>query len=340
MSMRCHAHPIDKHWTRGNTADMKRARRSSDPALDIGAERVPRHPIAVVATRTGLTPDVLRIWERRYAAVQPGRSADGQRLYSDADVERLRALRRAIDAGRSIGKVARLSTAGLRKMIAEDASVSPREPSRVPAAAMDDVVADCLVQIRALNATALDALLRRAAAAIGVAAFLERLAAPLLRRLGEEWHAGRLSIAHEHLASAVVGEVMTSAMRELASGRETARLVVATPTGERHSLGAVLVGAWAAADGWDVVFLGPDMPAEDIASAAIATNARAVAISSVYAADRRHLVREMRTLRERLPANITLLVGGAAASTVAQQLQAAGIHVAHSLDELGAVAGK
>jgi methanogenic corrinoid protein MtbC1 len=310
---------------------MKRA--SGQPASD-HAHREARHPIAVVATRTGLSPDVLRVWERRYAAVKPGRSRDGQRLYSDADVERLRALRHAIDAGRSIGQVARLPSAALRKLLAEDAAARTGEQPRGATAAANELVAEALVHIRALDAQALETTLRRAATLMGVRTFLEDLAAPLLRRVGDEWHAARLSVAQEHLASSVLQEVMMSAMRGLASGNAASRIVVATPAGERHAAGAALVGARAAANGWNVVYLGADVPAEDLASAALATNARAVALSVVFVDDRRPLIRELRSLRERLPGEVALIVGGAGAGTLRDELRSAGIQVAETLGEL------
>src|SRR5918997_5056654 len=81
---------------------------------------IARHPIGVVAERTGLSPDLLRVWERRYQAVEPSRSLDGQRAYSDADVERLRLLRLATLAGRSIRQVARLTSDELARLVRED----------------------------------------------------------------------------------------------------------------------------------------------------------------------------------------------------------------------------
>src|SRR6202035_4511197 len=83
--------------------------------------RVGRHPIGVVAERTGLTPDVLRVWERRYRAVEPTRTEGGQRLYSDADIERLRLMYLATGAGRGISQVARLDTEELTRLVREDA---------------------------------------------------------------------------------------------------------------------------------------------------------------------------------------------------------------------------
>jgi methanogenic corrinoid protein MtbC1 len=309
----------------------------AEPGTPSGSSDTARHPIAVVAARTGLSPDVLRVWERRYRAVVPARSADGQRLYTDADVERLQSLRSAIEAGRSIGQIARLPSTELAAMVEEDAAARAPEPPDDTATGTSDMVADALAHILALDAPALDGLLRRAASLLGVSSFLERVAALLLRRVGEEWHAGRLSVAQEHLATAVTEDVLRTIMRELASANGAARVVVATPAGERHAVGAVLVGARAAADGWNVVFLGADLPAEEIASAATATSARAVALSVVYVDDPRRLLRELRALRERLPAQIAMIVGGAGAAPLRHQLRAIGILVADTLSDLSSL---
>ena len=92
----------------------------------IAAAALPRHPIAVVSERTGLSHDVLRIWERRYRAVTPTRTSGGERLYSDADVERLRLLDAAVAAGRRIGRVATLPTSDLAELVAGDRAAKDR----------------------------------------------------------------------------------------------------------------------------------------------------------------------------------------------------------------------
>src|SRR5687767_4013223 len=140
---------------------------------------VARHPIGVVAERTGLSPDVLRVWERRYRAVEPSRAADGQRAYSDADVERLRLLRLSTQAGRSIGQVARLATEELTRLVREDEDAARQRVSRLgeragPAPATEDVER-ALDLARAVDAPGLESFLRRSAAAYGVPVFLDGL---------------------------------------------------------------------------------------------------------------------------------------------------------------------
>ena len=94
----------------------------------------PRHAMRTVVLRTGLTPDLLRAWEKRYGVVEPTRSEGGQRLYSDADLERLTLLTRAVRAGRAISQVANLPTPELREILAAEAASAHAPPA--PAAAV------------------------------------------------------------------------------------------------------------------------------------------------------------------------------------------------------------
>jgi DNA-binding transcriptional MerR regulator/methylmalonyl-CoA mutase cobalamin-binding subunit len=303
------------------------------------ATTTPRHPIAVVAERTGLSQDVLRVWERRYRAVAPSRTAGGERLYSDADIERLRLLDAAVNGGRRIGRVVELSTTDLARLVDEDRAADAARAFHTvaPASDVDRVAVDeALERVRALDARGLDDLLRRNAALVGVPALLERTVTPLLRQIGEQWHQGRLSIAEEHMASAVIEAFVLGAMRAMAVSASAPQLLVATPPRSRHVLGAALVAAAAAADGWRVVFLGGDVPAAEISRAAIATGARAVAVSVVYADDDASVLTELRQLREALPAHVALVAGGQAVIPHARVLSRSDIEVGATVDALRA----
>ncbi|MBA3889791.1 MAG: cobalamin B12-binding domain-containing protein [Gemmatimonadaceae bacterium] len=304
-----------------------------------------RHPIAVAAERTGLSQDVLRVWERRYGAVQPARDTGGQRLYSSDDIERLTLLHAATRAGRSIGQVARLSTPELIALVDEDiaaraasavrtsrvpSDAAPIVPASVAAGGAEDTVAAAFALTRAFEGAQLDALLRRTAARQGVSIFLESVAAPLLRHIGDEWHAGRITPAQEHLVSSTVHDIAAEALRAFPARDGAPRVVIATPAGDRHAIGAVLVGAAAAMEGWAVLSLGADLPAADIADAARAAGARLVAISVVLL-DRARVLDELRTLRTLLPRDIPIVVGGAGATALATELTAAGIRVEGTL---------
>ncbi len=285
----------------------------------------PKHPIGVVAERTGLSQDVLRAWERRYGLARPARSAGGQRLYSDADLEHLRLLSQAILGGRSIGRIAHLPLDELAALVQDDAEARRRRPRDAEVQARDDHVARAFEQVAALDGLALDALLRRSAAMLGAATFLDSVAAPLLRRVGEAWHAGDISPAQEHLATAVVKRVIDAVMHALPMSPASPVMISCTPAGERHEIGALLAAATAAVMGWQVVYLGADLPASDIAAAAERTQAHVVALSLVYASDSAAVARELRALRAALPQRTRLVVGGAAAAPILEDLRAADI---------------
>ncbi len=294
-----------------------------------------RHPIAVVAERTGLTQDVLRVWERRYTAVEPDRGSGGQRVYSDADIARLTMLNAVTRVGRSIGQVASLPDDALAALLEEDSGA--REQRAAPpdaSAATRHTVETALAHARALDTTALDEILRRAAAMHGISNFLELVAVPLLRRVGDEWHAGRLAPAQEHVATSVLHDIVAETMRGFTQRNGAPRIVVATPAGERHAIGAALVGAAAAVDGWSVLYLGADLPANDIAEAARVSRARVVAVSIVFVQHRENLLNEMRELRTRIPKGVVLIAGGAGAGSLRTELTALGVRVETSVPAL------
>ena len=296
---------------------------------------VPRHPIGVVSDRTRLSQDVLRVWERRYGVVEPGRSGSGQRLYSDADIERLRLLSLATQTGRTIGQVAGLPTPDLAHLVHEDEEARGVAGDQdIGAEPPNDVIVPALERAIALDGPGLDSLLRRAMLTIGMPSFLDTVATPLLTRIGDEWDAGRLAPSQEHLAAAVVQRVITAAMHTVTAIPGAPNLVVATPAGERHEIGAVLAAAAAAAEGWRVTYLGADLPANDIVDAAIHTNADAVGLSILYVADRRHVIEEIMLVRGRLPASVPLLLGGAASASLSGEIQGDGIRVLRDLGEL------
>ena len=158
---------------------------------------IPRHPIRVVAQRTGLTPAALRAWERRYEAVRPGRSEGGQRLYSDRDVAHLRVLRQLTENGRPIGMVAALSLGDAEALLLEDRTSSPATGEPSPGNLVDEAIA----KLRAFDDTGLERHLWHAATTLGAEAFLDDVVTPLLFQVGEGWVVGQVTPAQEHLGS-------------------------------------------------------------------------------------------------------------------------------------------
>jgi MerR family transcriptional regulator, light-induced transcriptional regulator len=301
----------------------------------------PRHPIRVVARRTGLTPEVIRVWEKRYGVVAPQRTEGGRRRYTDADVERLRLLDQATAGGRRISQVAGLSTVELRAMVEEDrateASARAAPPPRGPAAGAEGILADSLKAVESRDAGRLGAVLSRGLVSLTPPVFLDDVVVPLMGTIGELWHAGRLDPAHEHLASSVVRSVLEGMTRAV-QGEDPAPLLVAgTPAGQRHEIGAMIAAATAAAEGWQVTYLSPDLPARDIAAVAEEGGARAVALSLVYPGDDGDLPDQLRLLRTALPRDTALIVGGAAVESYRPVLDEVGAMVLADTDALRGV---
>ncbi|MCS6860960.1 MAG: MerR family transcriptional regulator [Abditibacteriales bacterium] len=302
----------------------------------------PRHSIKVAARKTGLSPHVIRIWEKRYKAVSPQRTPTNRRLYSDADIERLRLLQRATQAGHSIGQIVGLSLEELNELVAADnMSVTAQPTHAVTPQATERLLPEsyldtCLDAIKRLDAKTLESTLTRAAVALSQPALLEQLIIPLMQRVGDLWRGGLLKIAHEHLASAIVRTVLGSLEETLSVSQSGPSLVVTTPTGQFHEIGALIAAVTAASEGWRVIYLGPNLPAEEIAGAAQQSQAKAVLLSIVYPSDDPHLVNELKKLRRYLAPETDIVVGGRAADAYNDTLREIGAVILHDMLSLRA----
>lgn len=300
------------------------------------APHLPRHPMRVVIQRTGLSADVLRAWERRYGVVAPHRSEGGQRLYSDDDVERLTLLGRATAGGRNIGQIARLNAAELEALITED-QTRRAEMAGTPATRLMQAswfIEASLRAVEHLEGIELDALLRRAAMQLSGAVAIDDVIVPLLREVGDRWHDGRITPAHEHLASASIRRTLSWMADSAAVSPGAPTVLVTTPATERHELGAKIVATTAATEGWRVVYLGADLPAETIAAAADQSRASLVALSLIFPTGDRRLLEEVLRLRALVPETITMVAGGTAAMEHAAELEAGRVRVMPDLPQL------
>lgn len=168
----------------------------------------PGHPIKVVSRRTGLSPHLIRIWERRYRAVVPQRTSTNRRLYADSDIERLLLLHRAVRAGRSIGSVAHLSFNELQSLVAQDEAkgfvATPGTRRAAVENSPEHFIELSLAAIRELNADQLDTVLRQASVMLSQPVLIEQVIVPLMYRIGDLWREGNCRVVHEHIASSVV----------------------------------------------------------------------------------------------------------------------------------------
>jgi DNA-binding transcriptional MerR regulator/methylmalonyl-CoA mutase cobalamin-binding subunit len=301
----------------------------------------PRYPVRLVALRTGLSAHVLRAWERRYGVVTPTRSEGGQRLYSELDIQRLTRLRRLSGRGHAISRLASLSLEQLIRLDEESAAEPARSaaPTAGEAGAVDANESIREVTVAALRATRefapreLDAVLQRAVVTLGVPGFLEQVATPLLRAIGHGWTVRSVSVAQEHMATAVIRRLLGWLLGVYQGGPDAPRMVVATPPGEVHELGALMVAVSAAAEGWSVTYLGPDLPVADLLAAVRQTGAHAVGLSVVRQGVGSGAAAALREIRAGLPPEVSLLVGGAGAAELLADAEAAGAEVLESLPQ-------
>jgi DNA-binding transcriptional MerR regulator/methylmalonyl-CoA mutase cobalamin-binding subunit len=290
--------------------------------------------------RTGVTPHVLRAWERRYGVVAPTRTVGGQRLYSQVDIERLSRLRRLTERGHAIGRLATLELDELVKLEQESGSVVPPGAEPDPTARhstakrVRDVAAAAFRATQRLDASELQAVLERAAVTLGVPDFLDGVVAPVLEQIGDGWREHSVSIAQEHLATAVFGRVLGWLLRVYEVTGAAPRIVVATPPTQAHELGALMAAVSAAAEGWAVTYLGPDLPVTDLVSVTTQMNARAVAISVVSVSPHRDVAADLREIRAGLSERVPLFLGGAAAPALRLEREGAGVVLVETLADL------
>ena len=297
-------------------------------------------PIQVASNATGLSQHVLRIWEKRYKAVVPSRTPTGRRYYSPEQIRRLILLRKATKLGHPIGSIANLDDDALQSLGRAAGAVMTGtgdiEAADTMAALFSEnqFVEESVEAIRSLDAGTLNGILDRAALELGHNGLLRRVVAPLAQRLGELWGLGALKTSHEHFASAAIRAFVLNPARNYAGEISAPAMVVATPQGQLHELGAVLVAALAAEQGWRPIYLGPSLPAVEIAGAAVQNRVRAVGLSLVYPEDDPNISQEFRDLRRLLGTKVAILVGGRAARSYRNDIEESGAFLIGDLAQL------
>lgn len=291
-----------------------------------------KYSIRTVAQMTGLSVHTIRAWEKRYGVLSPERTDSNRRVYSTQDVDHLKLLASAVNDGHSIGVVAHLSTEELAQVRGTErpptASVA-QEPATLGS---DGFHSDCQRWIDELDGDRLKDTLARAGVALGFAETVNRVITPLLESVGYKWAHGTGSIAQEHLLTATVTEFLTTSQQRLRAAPDAPRILVTTPAGQIHEIGALMVCGFAALAGWQVSYLGPNLPTDEIARAAVQSRSDAIALSIVFPYQDPGLAKELRRLRLALGERTPILIGGQAAPHFSEAIEEIG---ATQLDSLG-----
>ncbi len=308
--------------------------------------------ISTVTKRSGVKSDLVRAWERRYQAVSPTRTAGGHRVYTDLDIARLKLLNEATSNGHSIGQIANLSLDDLKKLLQHESSapVSTYKSINPPAAVTserrflaEDYIEKCYAAVLAFDAHALESHFENAIVELGPQLFIENLLTPLLTQIGERWRDGELRPVHEHMASSIIRSLTYILRNNTPCAANAPRMIVTTPIGQLHELGALLAAIIAEFKSWKVTYLGANLPSEEIAAAVKYTQAKAVTLSISFNADDLVVPRELRKLRKLVGNDIALIVGGRSAGHYQAVLDEVGVlkienydHFRLLLDQLAA----
>ena len=273
------------------------------------------YPIRAVSKLTGLGIDTLRAWERRHRAVTPDRDERG-RMYTEADIDRFRLLRDAVAAGHSIGRIAALDIETLRRLAGREAAGMPLPQTASQSRPRAYDRAALIEAVRGFDRDRLEADLGRAAALLQPLDFLETVLGPFLQQVGEDWRAGRLSIGQEHFASGVVRGVLSALLRAQPRAA-TSRLLFATPPAEPHEFGILGSALLAAHRGLGALYLGPDLPADDIVASTQSAGVSVVVIGLTISRPGTPTGAALTSVSRRLPQDVELWVGGPAAPNLA-----------------------
>ena len=285
--------------------------------------------IGTVSKRSGVKSDLVRAWERRYQAVTPTRTAGGHRVYTDQDIARLKLLNQATGHGHSISQIAQFSLDELKKLLQQE-----DEYSNISHIALitgdktfltEDYIEKCYVTVLAFDAKGLESHFENAIVELGTEAFIENLLTPLLTRIVERWKTGELRPIHEHMTSSVIRSLTYILRNNNPCPDNAPRMIVSTPIGQLHELGALLAAIMAELNGWQVTYLGANLPAEEIAAAVKYTHAKAVTISISFSADDHVVPKEIRRLRKLIGSDVALIVGGRSASYYEAVLDEVGV---------------
>ena len=285
--------------------------------------------IAAVERDTGLSKDTLRVWERRYGFPLPLRDALGERAYSFDQVEKLRIVKRLMEAGHRPGRIVPMAFSQLQEL-----SASTVEQPRRGADAMlgSAELGAHLDLIRRHDVPALRSGLTRLLSRFGVSRFVTEVVAPLNVAVGDAWLRGQLEIYEEHAYTETVQVVLRQAVASIPEplGAGRPRVLLTTLPNEPHGLGLLMAEAVLSLEGCHCVPLGVQTPLWDVVLAARAYRADIVALSFTNCMNPNQVIAGLEELRAKLPPVTTLWAGGTAPLLLRRRV--AGVEPIPSLD--------
>lgn len=284
-----------------------------------------KHRIHRVAKLTGLSKDVIRVWERRYGLVTPSRSSNRYREYSDDDVALLRFVKAQMDQGATIGGLATEGREALlsRMRLATPFIVEEQKPH-------EHLLDELIGLLDPIDKAGFERKLNGAVAIIPFEEAVQRILLPLQRRIGELWHEGRISTAIEHYVTKLLQQKLFSVMNQLPVNEFGPRVLIACLEGETHEIGAQAVAYIAATRGCQVYYLGPNLPISDLMAFCEKISPDLVLLSITEAKTEAVMLQQLKEL-EQLATRWPVAVGGQGADTLRDLLRESKVELLEDL---------
>lgn len=269
--------------------------------------------IGAVARETGISIEALRMWERRYGSPESIRLPSGHRRYPLSEVNRLRTVARALDAGYRAGQVVGASLDELNELLRAVKNALPEGENQGEARKRfeeETVTARWLEATQQLDDEALTNQFYRDWGQLGPLRFVNERVIRFLRRLGDGWIAGEITVAEEHFASERLSDFLAGQWRRMNERLGGRPLLVASLPGDPHRLGLHMVSTVAAAAEQKVVYVGPQTPIRELISATRRVHPVALCLSISGVMDQRQSIRSVDELRVAIDEDVSMVVGG------------------------------
>jgi len=288
--------------------------------------------IKSVSNLTNLNVHTIRAWEKRYSAITPERAASNHRLYSIEDVEKLKLLSEAVNAGNSIGNIANLSLNELKLLSPEKSRQNPGS-SKI-SEDFEVMLSRSIECIKKYDQKGFENLLVENSVNVSRNNLLINFIIPLLERIGLLWANGDIRITHEHFAASILRTFLGSLLDNNVNPDNAPKILTTTPEGFLHELGALIYALYSMDFGWNAIFLGPNLPADEILSAVKSSNVDALLLSLIYPGDEPRTGSQIRKIRKNLDPKFPIIYCGQSAQAYSKFIEETGSFLIYQLSEL------
>jgi methanogenic corrinoid protein MtbC1 len=282
-----------------------------------------------VAKLTGLSRDVIRVWERRFGFISPLRGTNRYRLYTDEDIALLRYLKKETEKGISIGD---LAGEGREELLSRIRRSEPLIQKDV--APYEEVIEGLLKSLQPIDAIAFERKLNESIAILPFEEALIRILIPLQYRVGDLWHEGKLEISTEHFVTKLLQQKLFSAMNQLSMSKIGPKVIIGCAPGEQHEIGAQAIAYFCMVEGCNVHFLGADVPIDSLSSICLQSRASVVILSMTMPLSESEANHFILQIQEKVLPICPVWIGGRGVLKIKSDFQRHNIEVIDRIDEL------